>query len=159
MRLLKTVDVPAGFNRIDLPANAFMSANGPVYVKMEGEALVLGLYVEDRHCSSIGLCHGGMLMTLADLILTIGVNVQAKLSRFLPTVSVTCDFLGPAPKGSWLEARVSVLRTTRNLAFASGLLTLADGAPVARISGILKIGGEPDPAYGPERYLGSPENL
>ena len=146
-------EVPAGFDRLELPSNAFMTANGPVYLKMEGEQLVLGLFVEDRHCSSIGLCHGGMLMTLADLILTIGVNVQADLSRFLPTVSVTCDFLGPAPKGAWLEARVSVLRTTRNLVFAQGLLTLADQSPVARISGILKISGEPDPAYGPERYL------
>ena len=152
------MDVPAGFSRIDLPTNAFMSANGPVYVKMEGKQLVLGLYVEDKHCSSIGLCHGGMLMTLADLILTIGVNVQANLSRFLPTVSVTCDFLGPAPKGAWLEARVTVLRTTRNLAFAQGLLTLEDTTPVARISGILKIGGAPDPAYGRERYLGTAEN-
>ncbi len=152
------MDIPAGFSRIDLPSNAFMNANGPVYVRMDGEQLILGVFIEERHCSSIGLCHGGMLMTLADLILTIGVNVQAKLSRFLPTVSVTCDFLGPAPKGSWLEARVSVLRTTRNLAFAQGLLTLADGSPVARISGILKIGGEPDPAYGPDRYLSPSEN-
>ncbi len=136
-----------------------MNANGPVYVKEEGQALAIGLYVEDRHCSSIGLCHGGMLLTLADLILTIGVNVQAKLSRFLPTVSVTCDFLGPAPKGAWLEARVTVLRTTRNLAFAQGLLSLADQTPVARISGILKIGGEPDPAYAADRYLGTRKEL
>jgi uncharacterized protein (TIGR00369 family) len=147
------VDIPAGFKLIELPSNAFMSANGPVYAKMEGEQLVLGLRIEPRHCSSIGLCHGGMVMTLADLVLTIGVNVQAKLSRFLPTVSVTCDFLAPAPQGAWIEARVQVLRTTRNLAFAQGLLSLADGTMVARISGILKIGGEPDPAYGPERYL------
>jgi uncharacterized protein (TIGR00369 family) len=153
------VDIPAGFRAIDLPSNAYMNANGPVFIKREGEQVVIGLTVEDRHCNSNGLCHGGMLLTLADLILTIGVNVQARLSRFLPTVSVTCDFLGPAPKGAWLEARVSVLRTTRNLAFATGLLSLADSAPVARISGILKIGGEPDPAYGPERYLGSSENL
>jgi uncharacterized protein (TIGR00369 family) len=147
-------DIPAGFRNVDLPSNAFLSANGPVYARMDGARLVLGLYVEARHCNSIDLCHGGMLLTLADQILTIGVNVQAKLSRFLPTVSVTCDFLGPAPKGAWLEGRVEVLRTTRNLAFAQGMLALADGTPVARVSGILKIGGEPDPAYGPERYLG-----
>ena len=136
-----------------------MNANGPIFVRMEGEALVLGLRVEDRHCNSNGMCHGGMLLTLADLILTIGVNVQGKLSRFLPTVSVTCDFLGAAPKGAWVEARVSVLRTTRNLAFAQGLLALGDGTAVARLSGILKIGGEANPAYGPERYLGLSENL
>ncbi|MEO8204495.1 MAG: PaaI family thioesterase [Betaproteobacteria bacterium] len=147
------MDIPAGFTLLDLPSNAFMSANGPVYARMDGAQMVLGLRVEERHCSSIGLCHGGMIMTFADLILTIGVNVQAKLSRFLPTVSVTCDFLGPAPRDTWLEARVTVLRTTRNLAFAHGLITLGDASPVARISGILKIGGEPDPAYGPERYL------
>lgn len=149
--------VPAGFRPVDLPTNAFMNANGPVYIRMDGETLVLGLRIEDRHCNSNGMCHGGMLLTLADLILTIGVNVQAKLSRFLPTVSVTCDFLGTAAMGAWVEARVSVLRTTRNLAFAQGLLTLEDGAPIARLSGILKIGSEVNPAYGPERYLGSAE--
>jgi uncharacterized protein (TIGR00369 family) len=147
------MDVPAGFKALDLPANAFLNANGPVYAKMDGEHLLLGLHVEGRHCNSMGLCHGGMLLTLADLAFTIGVNVQAKLSRFLPTVSVTCDFIGAAPKGAWLQARVDVLRTTRNLGFAQGMLMLGDGTPVARISGILKIGGEPDPAYGPERYL------
>ena len=152
-----TTSLPAGFKPVDLPTNAFMNANGPVYVKMEGESLVLGLRIEGRHCNSNAMCHGGMLLTLADLILTIGVNVQAKLSRFLPTVSVTCDFLGPAPLGAWLEARVTVLRTTRNLVFATGLLTLEDASPVARMSGILKISGEPNPAYGPERYLGSAE--
>src|SRR3954470_22754972 len=146
------MEIPAGFAKVD-PPNAFMEANGPFYTRVEGEQLVLGLVVEERHCSSIGLCHGGMLLTLADLILVIGVNVQAKLWRFLPTVSVTCDFLGPAPKGAWLEARVQVLRTTRNLAFAQGLLALEDGTPVARISGILKIGGDPDPKYGPQRYF------
>ena len=150
-------DVPAGFQPIDLPTNAFLTANGPVFVRMEGEQLVMGMRIEDRHCNSLGQCHGGMLMTLADFVLTTGINVQAGLSRFLPTVSLTCDFLGPAPKGAWLEARVQVLRTTRNLAFGQGLLALADGSPVARISGILKIGGEPDPAYGPERYFSKKE--
>jgi uncharacterized protein (TIGR00369 family) len=147
------MEIPEGFKLVDLPTNAFLNANGPVYVRMDGERLVLGLRVEARHCNSHGLCHGGMLLALADMILTIGINVQAKLSRFLPTISVTCDFLGPAGKGAWLEARVEVLRTTRNLAFGQGLLTLEDGTPVARLSGVLKISGDPDPAYGPQRYL------
>jgi uncharacterized protein (TIGR00369 family) len=150
------MNIPPGFHALDLPSNHFMTANGPVYAKRDGEHMVLGLRVEERHCSSIGLCHGGMLMTLADLILTIGINVQAGLSRFLPTISVTCDFIGPAPMGAWIEARVEVLRTTRNLAFGQGLLALADGTPVARISGIMKVGGEPDPAFGPDRYLPRP---
>jgi uncharacterized protein (TIGR00369 family) len=147
------MDIPEGFRTVDLPTNAFLNANGPIYLAMRSEKLVLGMRVEDRHCNSHGLCHGGMLLALADMILTIGVNVQANLSRFLPTVNVTCDFLGPAPKGAWVEATVEVLRTTRNLAFAQGMLALADGTPVARLSGILKISGEPDPAYGPGRYL------
>lgn len=152
------MEVPAGFRPLELPSNAFLNANGPIYIRRDGEAIVLGLHVEDRHCNSQDVCHGGMVLTLADFVLTIGVNLQAKLSRFLVTVNVTCDFLGPAPRGAWLEARVTVLRTTRNLAFAQGLLTLADNTPVARLSGILKFGGEPDPAYGPARYLGTAEN-
>jgi len=151
------MEVPPGFAALALPGNAFMTGNGPVFAKREaaadGDKLVLGIRVEERHCSSTGLCHGGMLMSMADLSLTIGVNVQAGLSRFLPTVGVTCDFIGPAPAGEWLEARVEVLRATRNLVFAQGMLSLEHGTPVARFSGILKISGDPDPRYGPERYM------
>jgi uncharacterized protein (TIGR00369 family) len=129
--------VPEGFKAI--PLNGFAGASGPLYGKLESDRLILGFRVELRHCNPANICHGGMLMTFADMLLGMGSNVQAKLGRFLPTVNMTSDFLAPAPLGCWVEGRTEVLRTTRNLVFAQCLVT-ADGAPAMRASGILKLG-------------------
>ena len=50
-------------------------------------------------------CHGGMLATLADMLLLLGTNVQSKLGQFLLTVSLDIDFVGPVMEGDWLEGR------------------------------------------------------
>jgi uncharacterized protein (TIGR00369 family) len=131
---------PPGFAPIRLgPNNGFVDVNGPLYGKIQDERLLLGFRVELRHCNPADVCHGGMLMTFADMLLGIGANYQAKLGRFLPTVNMSADFLAPAPLGAWVEGSVDVLRTTRNLVFAQCLLT-ADGAPAMRASGIMKLG-------------------
>jgi acyl-coenzyme A thioesterase PaaI-like protein len=58
--------------------------------------------------------------------------------RFLPTISLQVDYLGPSPLGAWVQGEGEILRTTRNMLFAQGLVT-ADGAPVLRVSGIFKM--------------------
>jgi uncharacterized protein (TIGR00369 family) len=145
---------PEGYSPLRLPASPYMQANGPFYAKWDGERFVLGLRVEDRHCNAIGACHGGMIATLCDVLLTVGSNIQSGQSRFLPTISMTCDFLAPADEGAWIEGRLDVLRTTRNLLFAAGVLEVASSGPVARTSGVLKISGERDPRFAVDRYFG-----
>ena len=144
--------VPAGYRLLDLPPSPFVVANGPFHGKWEAERFVLAIRVEEKHCNVVGVCHGGMIMTMADMLLTVGSNIQANLSRFLPTISMTCDFLAPVNRGDWLEGRVEVLRTTRNLVFSDGLLTVG-GEAVARASAILKLAPEPDPKFARSRYL------
>ena len=146
-------DVPPGFRPLRLPPSGFLGMAGPFYADWDGQRFILGLRVEERHCNSNGVCHGGMIATLADMLLTIGSNIQVGQSRFLPTVSMSCDYLAPAPLGAWLEGRIDVLRTTRRLLFTSGLLEIAGSGPIARLSGVLKVAGEPDPAFAAERYF------
>jgi len=129
--------VPDGFRPV--PMDRFIGLTGPLYVKREDDKLLLGFRVESRHCNPADICHGGMLMTLADMLLGMGANYQGKLGRFLPTVSMTTDFLAPAPLGAWVEGRTELLRTTRNLVFAQCLVT-ADGNLSLRASGIMKMG-------------------
>lgn len=137
---------PEGFARLDLRPNGFIDTNGPLYAKREPGRLVLGAPVEARHCNFAGICHGGWLGTLADLLIGLAANAQARLWRFLPTVSLSCDYLKPAQQGDWVEGRADILRTTRNLCFVQGLLSVA-GEPVLRCHGLLKIGGEVDPRF------------
>ena len=138
---------PEGFLRIDFdrgrPDPTFNSHVGNLYAKRGGKGtrdeFVLGFRVHQHMCNPAGGLHGGMMMTVADLVGTMGGGTLVGLRKFLPTVSMTTDFLAPAPLGAWVEGRVEVLRTTRNLVFAQGLVT-AGGNLSLRASGIMKMG-------------------
>lgn len=127
--------------------DGFVGANGPLWLRREGAGIVLGFRVEERHCNPNKVCHGGMLMTFADMTLPIGARVAAKMEAvFLPTIHLAMDYLAPAPLGAWVEGRARVLRVTRNLVFADGLITIGEEV-VARPNGVFKI-GKPLPGLG-----------
>lgn len=132
--------VPGGFTELRLGGD-FVKANGPLFECFEGGAYRLGFRVEKRHCNTMRICHGGMMATFCDMLLPIIAihRVGSLGERFLPTVSLDIDYLAPAPLGSWVQGEAQVLRTTRSLVFAQGLVT-ADGEPVVRVSGVFKIG-------------------
>jgi len=147
--------IPPDFVRLTFPPSAFVEMAGPLYGRRRDGDFTLGFRVEPKHCNAIGVCHGGMIATVCDMLLTVGSNIQSNQSRFLPTISMTCDFLAPAREGAWVEGRVTVLRVTRNLLFASGILDVA-GEPVARASGVMKLTPEADPKFHPDQYFRDP---
>ena len=134
-----TLDIPEGFRAVSV-GGAFIAHNGPLYARWTGERLQLGFRVEPRHTNPLGICHGGMMATLADMLLPCASMYQAGGERrFLPTISLQVDYLGASALGAWVQGEGEVLRTTRNLLFAQGIIT-ADGTPVLRVSGIFKMG-------------------
>jgi uncharacterized protein (TIGR00369 family) len=133
----KRAQVPEGF--LPRPLNGgFLRATGPIYVKRGDGRSIFGLLVEEQHCNGKEMCHGGMLATLADVVLGIGGMEQAGVSGFFITVSLTNDFLAPAPLGAWIEARVELLRATRTTMFVQGIFTV-EGEPVLRSSGVFRL--------------------
>ena len=86
-------------------------------------------------------CHGGWLASFGDMLLPLSVHRQSPEvgHKFLPTISLQIDYLSPAPLGAWVQGEAEVLRVTRSLVFAQGLVS-ADGVPAQRVSGIFKIG-------------------
>ena len=132
--------VPAGFKPLPRMGE-FIGVNGPLYLKHEGDLVQLGFRVEARHTNPMQICHGGMMASFCDMLLPISVHRKSREVglRFLPTISLQIDYLAPAPLGAWVQGEAQVLRTTRSLVFAQGLVE-ADGTPVARVSGIFKIG-------------------
>jgi uncharacterized protein (TIGR00369 family) len=119
---------------------AFTMNNGPLYGRWTGERVQVGFRVEERHTNPYKNCHGGMLATFADMLLPCAAHYQTLTERrFLPTISLNIDYLGPAAMGAWVQGEADVLRQTRNLMFAQGLVT-ADGQPALRVNGIFKLG-------------------
>ena len=138
-------DVPAGFKLRHL-GDGFMELNGPLYYRRhEGtdrlRGVSLGFRVEMRHCNPMKACHGGMLAAFVDMLFAVTAHAtsEAGRNRFLPTISLQLDYLAGAPLDSWVQGEAEVLRATRNMVFMQGLVH-ADGVPVARASGIFKMG-------------------
>ena len=141
---------PPGYRPLDVGGD-FVAAIGPLWVLHEGARVALGFRVEARHTNTLGICHGGMMATFCDMLLPVSVqrrNAEVG-NRFLPTISLQVDYLAPVPLGAWVEGEADVLRATRTLVFAQGLVS-ADGARAARVSGIFKVG----PVFAPPARAG-----
>ena len=80
-----------------------------------------------------------MLLALADMLIGPAVEFEMRAGRLLPTVSLSADFMAPAPLGAWVEGRAEALKMTKRLLFAQCLIT-ADQNPALRASGVVKFG-------------------
>ena len=132
--------LPEGFRAYDF-GGEYMRNNGPLYLLHQGQTVKLGFRVESRHSNPMGNCHGGMMASFCDMLLPISVHRKSPEigQRFLPTISLHIDYLAPAPLGVWVEGEAELLRATRSMVFAQGLVR-ADGMLCARVSGVFKIG-------------------
>jgi uncharacterized protein (TIGR00369 family) len=114
---------------------------GPIYVTHEGlepgEAVRFGFEVSQQHCNTRLVCHGGMLASVLDLVLACTLRDTSGVSGPLPTISLSLDYLAPAPLGAWIESRASVLRVGASVGFAQALL-LGPAGVVLRGSGAFK---------------------
>jgi len=145
-------EIPAGFRLLNLPKNPFIEANGPLYGKLDDGRFVMGFLCEEKHCNPMMACHGGMLSTLADMLLLLGTNIQTQLGQFLVTVSLHVDFVAAVKQGDWLEGRAEVLRAGKSLIFTEGRMTVGDTI-VARVNAVLKPSGRPLADFSPGRYF------
>ncbi len=124
--------IPAGFVPL-FRTSPFLDALGPFYQRAEGDGMVIGLRVAERHTNARGTAHGGLLATMADIAL--GYNASyvgvEKRPGAVPTVALTTatlsvDFAGAAALGDWIEARVDVQKVGGRLAFANAYLSVGD---------------------------------
>src|SRR5687767_3622038 len=130
--------IPEGFNRIERlsPFNAMV---GPLYERRDGDAVSIGLMIEDKHTNSRGICHGGALATLADLALGYAMLAKSGDSGSFLTAHLSVDYAGAAKVGDWIESKVEIQRVGTRMAFANCYL-LVDNRPIVRASAIFARG-------------------
>lgn len=128
---------PEGFARRDM-RGGFLTALAPIWQRRDADGVsTFGLRIQPRHCNAMDMGHGGMLSTFADIVLGLGSYEQAKVQGFFITISLTTDYLAPAPLGAWLQCRPELVRATRSILFIQGVFT-ADGVPCLRANGLFK---------------------
>jgi uncharacterized protein (TIGR00369 family) len=106
----------------------FSDLVGPLWVRegSDGLAPVYGLRIEDRHANGRGGAHGGLLMTMADVVLGYTAAFSQEPPVKLTTASMSIDFAGTAKVGDWVEGRADVQRIGRTLAFVNAYLSVGD---------------------------------
>ena len=132
--------IPEGFRRIERlsPFNALV---GPLYERRDGDAVSIGLAIEDKHTNSRGVCHGGVLATLADLALGYAMLARSGDQTSFVTAHLAVDYAGAARAGDWIHSRVDIQRVGARLAFANCYLVV-DEKPIVRASAIFARDGK-----------------
>ena len=125
--------VPEGF--VPMPAGlGFTDTLQPSYRRIEGDSVSFGLVVATQHSNSLGICHGGLLMTLADITAASGVNVARGIRAGSPTINLSMDFISAARLGEWIQADVEQVTVKRRFGFCNGGI-YNDSGVVARFNG------------------------
>lgn len=132
--------VPTGFRPVSGLCGPFIAEAAPLFGRLDGQTLELGFRVQRRHTNPLDCAHGGMLASLADMLIAASAMYREEgRGRVLPTVSLQLDFMAPAPLGAWVQGRAEVLRATGALVFVQAIVR-ADGEAVLRASGVLRRG-------------------
>jgi len=129
--------IPAGFEPHDRKSPVTAPWE-PLYRRVSGDTVVLGVRARDVHCNGRGFVHGGLISALADNAM--GLSCVRKMGDLasLVTVNLTVDFLGSAHVGQWLEFDTVFVKPGGTLAFTQAFVT-ADGEPCARANAVFRV--------------------
>lgn len=132
--------IPEGWAKIERlsPFNALV---GPLYERRDGDLVSIGLAIEAKHTNSRGVCHGGVLATLADLSLGYAMLAKSGDKGSFVTAHLAVDYAGAARAGDWVESKVEIQRVGTRLAFANCYL-ISNEKPIVRASAIFARDGK-----------------
>lgn len=125
---------PPGYEPLEI-GFGFTDSMQPLYrrVHKAEKTIDFGLFVGANHSNTMGICHGGALMTLADMAAASGINMARGFIAGAPTINLSMDFVAAARQGEWIETRVDGLELKRLFGFARGLILGPKGV-VARFN-------------------------
>jgi acyl-coenzyme A thioesterase PaaI-like protein len=126
---------PAGW-AVQSVTDVFSYHAGPVYFREAGPVPGVGIFADERHRNTGDIVHGGALLMLADMSLFD--ICHRKLGRFKAvTLTLSSEFLSPAPVGAFIEASGEMLGGGRTILMARGLVS-SQGKPLMSFSGSLR---------------------
>ena len=125
-------DPPDGF-AVWPRSSPFGDHAGPLLFRRDEHGLTFGVTIDERHTNARGTAHGGMLATMADLVLGYAAASSTDPPTPLSTVSLDIAFVSGAQLGEFVVATPEVLRVGRRLAHATVTL-LVGTRVVARAS-------------------------
>jgi uncharacterized protein (TIGR00369 family) len=130
-------DIPDGFEPATFTGE-FLDQNGPYYLKRDGTHWLVGQQVADNHLNYMGVAHGGMLSTLADVALSLQPFLSEIPNPAVNTASLTVNYIASARQGDWIVAETQMDRIGSRSAQVSGRI-LRGREVLATMSGVFSL--------------------
>ena len=139
---MSETQVPNGFER-HFRRSRLTDPWEPLYSRKLEDRIQIGLRLEEAHCNSRGLVHGGLIATLADNAMGLSCvvalsNAGRDTGKGLVTVSLGTDYLGSAKLGEWLEIDPEPVKVGGSIGFARAIIR-SNKTPVAMANATFKI--------------------
>ena len=115
-----------------MPDDAVAAALGMVIVEERPGRAVITMTVRDDMVNGLGVCHGGMIFTLADTAMAYASNAAGPVAL---ASSATIEFLRPATLGMVLTATCDAVTTAGRSVVHDTTVTAEDGATIAMFRG------------------------
>lgn len=144
----QTGDIPPGYSLLNW-TRGFGRQIGPLYEKYENNGCTLAFRVEEHHTNGMANCHGGMLMSFADMAW--GRVISVEKSHFWVTVRLTCDFLSAAKLGDWVEGSAEMIGDEDSVYTVRGRIWSGDRILMTG-TGVFKALGPRPPRKGEKAY-------
>lgn len=115
----------------------FAERVGGFWTRRCGDVIESGFIVEPGHANHNGVCHGGMLMTLADNALGFAV-MEVLDGGACATIQFQTQFVAAVKLADFVVCRPELVRTSKSLVFLRGVLRVGERT-VASVDGIWKV--------------------
>ena len=120
-------------------ATRFNSFLDPVHVRVEGGVARVRMMPSQKHSNMRDRVHGGALLGFMDVSLFAASRAFGALEATgALTVDLAAQFIAAGRIGVPLEARLELLRETRNMLFLRGLVVQENASTIAGFSGTLR---------------------
>jgi len=127
--------MPPSLTRVDVP---FIDDLGIDIVDAPpGEGRVV-LDLQPRHLNSWHVAHGGVIMTMLDIAMSIAGRSLDTQARGAATVEMKTSFVRPGPAGTRLVASGKAFHRSTTLSFCEGEVRDADDRLIAKAVGTFK---------------------
>jgi uncharacterized protein (TIGR00369 family) len=128
------VNQPTAFR----PNVPFVEELGVEFISAAEGVARIALNLEPRHLNSWAVAHGGVLMTMLDVVMAVAGRTFFPDGGGGVTIEMKTTFLQPAQENSRLEATGRAYHRSRSMAFCEGEIRDQDDRLIAKSSGIFK---------------------
>lgn len=99
------------------------------------DPLRIGFFVDDYKLNGRGFLHAGVIATIADVVIGHTLAATTEPPMALVTVNLTCDYVGTAAAGEWVDGHIAPIRVGRRLATGTAMFT-AENRTIATARGL-----------------------